>query len=616
MDPQAYAVLQNLLALRRAFLVDPDTAVSVVALATEPDQPKRSCGPATALSLCLPRLGLSLSADACLKGPDNSRLHLDRCRRKSLRDLVQRAWAFQVAANVCHRNGLRQIEPPLPEETGKLFRKLSPNEQLIIARHVAGSFGSAAAKHKWDEDIPEECPLCGSKQTKVHKILHCPALEEIRRPHAAFLTYVMENWPHWCHGPFAVCPPHTEVSRLIFHSRRLPPPLPLPPELELPGPRGFLRMFTDGSCAHPTLPLASRASFAVIVDTTTSDNEVPAWLHQWRSRGVIPPCFRVHCLGLVPGEQNIHRAELCGILQAVRVANAANCPAEVWTDSQVALNEWDRIQQGLPALWPDISCYFLDLRLATVRVKKIAAHRDLMSLWGMEQWCAAGNDVADTAAKSSLSQEYDLVQNQTDETAEWQRAQRDALWVFWRLLLALSKEEVRLLNLHRRETQESEVVAPAAPRTSDTGCALRQATALRAWKDQQLGPWSRLAAPCGPQRSPSGLLVATVVYLCHLGLGPAAGMGDARPRGTHEDWCHQFGVAGMFRRRDGSCPPPVTGTGWSADGSAEEIHGTALPTRPYTIPGLRCATDGAALRPLHLATAPSQVFLTTSSGTP
>ena len=56
-DPQVYAVLQQLLALRRCFQVCPESAVSVVALATESLPAQRSCGPATALALSLPRVG-------------------------------------------------------------------------------------------------------------------------------------------------------------------------------------------------------------------------------------------------------------------------------------------------------------------------------------------------------------------------------------------------------------------------------------------------------------------------------------------------------------------------------------------------------------------------------
>ena len=259
-DPQAYCVRQQLLALRRAFQVMPDIALSILALATEPTASNRSCGPATALRMSLPRLGLSLSVTGCLKGPDNSRLFLDRCRPKELHRMVHRAWAFHVVGHVRHRNGLGQLDPPMPEETGRLLRKLTLPEQRVIARHVVGGFSSAAAKSKWDDECGAECLMCGAKQTKRHKVLECPALQSVRAPVQAFLDYVVDNWPHWIHGPFAVCPPDTEVHRLVFHTRQLLPPLPLPAELGLPGPRGFLRMFTDGSCAHPTLPLASRAS--------------------------------------------------------------------------------------------------------------------------------------------------------------------------------------------------------------------------------------------------------------------------------------------------------------------------------------------------------------------
>ena len=68
-DPQQYIAEKQLLALRRATVVDPETALAIVQVASRASCPKRSYGPATALAVTLHRLDVSLCDEGCLKGP-------------------------------------------------------------------------------------------------------------------------------------------------------------------------------------------------------------------------------------------------------------------------------------------------------------------------------------------------------------------------------------------------------------------------------------------------------------------------------------------------------------------------------------------------------------------
>ena len=203
----------------------------------------------------------------------------------------------------------------------------------------------------------------------------------------------------------------------------------------------------------------------------------------------------MHAMGLLPGEQNIHRAEICAILQAARTACAADCAAEIWTGSQVALREWERIKQGARPMWPDLAVELSEVCPDNITVHKIKAHKDLKSLWGMEQWLAAGNDLADISAKAALEREFDIVKDGCASTAEWQLAQRDALWVFWRFLLRLSLEENRLLkSLQRAETKGDD-----QPHTDGTGSQQEQRhledCSLERWCQLATGPWTSFSLP-------------------------------------------------------------------------------------------------------------------------
>ena len=445
-DPQAYVAERQLLALRRAMEKDSETALPIVDFASGQVCPKRSYGPATALAITLQRLELSLSADGSLKGPDNTFVRLYCCRKQEVKVLVQRAWSRKVAGAVSHRNGLSNISPPLPDATGRLLSRLNQSEQAVIARHIAGGFTSAAGRAKWADDEEPECPLCGQVQTKHHKFLQCPALQHILAPVKEMVEFALEKWPHWIHGPFAVEPPDLEVNRLIFATRRLQAPAPVPSIEEVCASRPFLRMFTDGSCCHPALGLASRAGFAIVVDMSTADCEIPCIVQQWRCHRQLPQCFRVHHLGLVPGEQNIHRAEICAVLQACQLANLHGCEAEIWTDSQVALEEWNRLETSLPPMWPDLAHELGRVHNDRLRLCKVKAHAHLDTLCGLEQWVCMGNTVADAAAKSTLANDFDLVIQGSEATAEFLQLQKDALTVFWTYLCRLSLEENRILK--------------------------------------------------------------------------------------------------------------------------------------------------------------------------
>ncbi|CAE7631403.1 unnamed protein product, partial [Symbiodinium sp. CCMP2456] len=482
-DPQLYCLEQQLQVLRRVSQQDADLALSVLELAAL-DPPHRVChGPATALRISLDRLGLSLSSSGLLKGLDNTWVDVTACHRKELHSLLQRSWSRHVQEQVSHRNGLHNAPEVHTAETGRLLQSFSAKDQMILTRHITGAFSSAASKNQWEPEIPAECPLCGIKQTKAHKFLHCPKLQHVRAPCAELLEKVSEDWPHWIHAPYAAMPGGLEVNRLIFATRDLLLPQTTGIDQKAIGPRPFLRFFTDGSCRYPTFPDASFAGFAVLLDTSPSDDCIPALLAKWRSSGTPPREFRILHQGLVPGVQSINRAELCAIIQALRLAvqmQATEC--EIWSDSAFAIREVARTRNGLPSTWPDLGAILGRLPLHLARLRKVASHQNLAALSGMEQWVAAGNEAADVAAKAAVSRELSCVQ-ETAETAQCYLAeQRVQLQAFWRYLLQVSAEEMRLL----REQGSGSGAAIAV---------LTQTAAVDAWLALNSGPFQTWELP-------------------------------------------------------------------------------------------------------------------------
>ena len=319
-DPFMYCLERQLSAFRRTCLHDPELAFDILQVTTRTVGPARA-HLATALRVSLDRLGLTLQTDTCLKGLDNSRVRLDTCSMPELRDLLHRSWTLHVQGLVSHRNGLLQAPPIYSRPAVRLLGKFKGPEQAVIMRHVTGSFSSAAAKQQWAHDSDGLCPLlCGHRQTKFHKVVECPALEGVRAPWLPHLRLVLDRWPSWVHCPITSLPADLEVTQLIFHTRRLlQPQVEFSARPQLPH-RGFLRMYTDGSCRHSGVSLAHHAGFAVVLDTSADDTVACAQMQQWRETGQVPAAFAVIVQGLVPGPQTSNRAELCAVLQAIRAA--------------------------------------------------------------------------------------------------------------------------------------------------------------------------------------------------------------------------------------------------------------------------------------------------------
>ena len=460
--PQVYCLDQQLQLLRRTCATEPDVALSILELASK--QRAKSCqGPATALRMAADRLGLSLASTGIVKGRDNSWVDVTACNAREIRLLLQRTWGIHVQEQTSHRNGLGHAPPPSAPETSRLLCKLPPLEQAVLARHITGAFSSAAAKHSWDPEIPAECPLCGLRQTKEHKFLWCSALQHVRDKHKDIIALVRREHPSWVHAPYAAVPPDLEVNRLVFATRSL-----IYPDVDVPAQallhnRPFLRLFTDGSCRHPTYPEAAHAGYAVVLDTSLSDASVPSLLATWQRTGQPPNELRVVHQGLVPGVQSINRAEVCAVIQAIRIARRLGATAvEIWTDSAFALTEWDKAGRGVAGTWPDLSSLLQRLFSSEVRLVKIASHQDLNQLEGMGKWLAAGNAAADLAAKAAVLRDLTCVVELADAAQVFLEKQRRHLWSFWQYLLQLSLEENRLLQLSAGRRPDIEQSGPTS----------------------------------------------------------------------------------------------------------------------------------------------------------
>ena len=434
---------QQLRQLHRTLQTDADTGLRVLEMAAA-FTGRTAYGPASALALGLNRLGLSLKADGRLGSPTNHKLDLCTCNVQQIRVLLQATWGLRVADEVSHRPGLRGIPAPAPFLTDRLLRGLRPEQVPVIVKHVTGSFSSNVTKHKWDPGISPKCDLCQAPETKEHRFLHCPATEHVRRPWRPYVDEALSKYPHWLHGPFAVVPEDAAMAQLVFSTRSFPDCVS-PASLALLDSLPRLRFYTDGSCNHPQNVWARHSAWAVVVDLTSSDDDIALRLHCWRTTGQLPACFAVVCQGVVPGAQTINRAELCAIVAVAKlVQHSRHDNAQVWSDSLFAIREHEKTVQDQACTHPDLSNLLQQSMPRQLQLEKVKSHQDPTALQGMEIWHAAGNNFVDLAAKAALKQDYGFLHDMVAGIAAEARNQNDLLYLFYRFLLEISEEEWRL----------------------------------------------------------------------------------------------------------------------------------------------------------------------------
>ena len=466
-DPQAYCLTRQLHALRRVADQDPGLAATLVRVASERYHTRQAWGPATALAIAARRVGLSLAPDGFITGPDHVSLNILETTKHEVDHLVAITWAHHAMQLVSHRCGLHDCGPPWPAGTRRTLERLNESEVRVLCRHICGGFSTEAAKSKWDPEVDGSCQLCGSRDTREHRLLHCLATEHVRRPWRSLIDPIVLRRPHWVQAPFVSIPPNTEVPRLICRTRRLPPAAAVCPHWRQHGDP--LTLYTDGSCLHPQIPWASLAAYSVVQDCSVASEQQALAERLWRCSGQIPLPLQVVAQGCVPGSQTINRAELSAVIQACRHSVALGAPpTRIGTDSMFVVNEWARLRSGGNGTYPDLTRALLGAWRRHFSVFKVRAHVDLHAVRDMEWWEGAANHAADVAAKQAVNNDWEFLRTFVDGIADATLGQADEHLLFARFLVAMSGEENRLKQQASR----------AVPADTPPGAAAQQDSLL------------------------------------------------------------------------------------------------------------------------------------------
>ena len=473
-DPEVYLLTQSVLGLQRMLVCDRPAALWWLQQTSRQClQPGRAFGPASALAGMLFRNNWVLKEDGTASGPGNAFFSLHADTPKVIRAALLAGWLDMVPSRVAHRNGMAQAGVPAPDIADKILRRLPPGMQCHVAQTMAGGFMSNAARAKWDRLQDPRCQLCGQVDSKVHRLLECPAADSLRALYQPLLQAICEEAPHWLHCPYPTASQHEGFLRLFWRSRRLVPPSSMS-HIVATVPQ-HVHIFSDGSCRHPEIPAARHAAWAVVAYFGPENADVDAQVAYWKRQAVPPPQWHVVAQGVVPGLQDINRAEACGLVQTTMLA--AQLPAEritVWTDSENALRAVQSAPSvpSVPGRWTfckDILECADGFSHDGLCFRKIKAHQDLQATGhdALSMFTALGNSIADWAAKQALAADLGVAHDSCQEVADWRRQQADHFYHFVMYLDALTKLIVPLKRA--ATTSPLQAASDATPEVADCG---------------------------------------------------------------------------------------------------------------------------------------------------
>ena len=445
-DPEVYLLSSALCAVSRLLRMKPlegnmwlQCTVEHLKLACRP------VGPATSLALALSRNNWTLNCTGVAKGPGHATFNLYKSPPHKIRAAVRAAWSHDLPDRLQHRNGLRWCPVPAPDIMYRVLLRFPEKVRLFLAQAAVGALLSDAAKATWDPLQDPACQLCGQPDTKEHRLLHCPAAAEVRRPFLGLLEQVQQHRRHWLHCPYPAQPEDVPLLRLIWQSRALRGP-PCEVNLLQNFRNDCLRLFTDGSCSHPEVPTARHASWAVLLYTGPEPVEPELLLARWRGRALSSIFFHVVAQGVVPGEQTISRAEFIALSQASQVAQQRpDLAAHIWSDSATALRAASLVQQHGPSAVP---AFARDLLEATAdnhfprlhQLHKVKAHVCPSTVATDSVLPTLGNELADAAAKEARRADLELVVEACDRVSAENNREIELLQMFSQYQLELAKK--------------------------------------------------------------------------------------------------------------------------------------------------------------------------------
>eukprot|EP00435_Cladocopium_sp_Y103_P032373 s3008_g8.t1 len=195
----------------------------------------------------------------------------------------------------------------------RVFSNFNDSEQNLLKLNIVGGFQTGCQKSQWDEDTKPECELCSEPDDRVHRLLHCSHLKDVRENMKDACHVISDVRQEWAYMPIPRLHDQVVMLRAFLKTVR-EPEIIAPRNCDIP----VMRFFTDGGAKYPKSPDARIATWALIQDISVNERQVKDVADFLHLQPPQCPLFFVSAVGIVPGEQTVARAELFAVLVAVK----------------------------------------------------------------------------------------------------------------------------------------------------------------------------------------------------------------------------------------------------------------------------------------------------------
>ena len=265
------------------------------------------------------------------------------------------------------------------------------------------------------------------------------------------------------------------------------------------------RFYTDGSCTHPSISEARRASYAVIQDTNRDDAQRRQALDGPRDELNMPGGLVCADFGLVHGDQTIGRAEILAIWSGLRMVmrTGSDLPINIYTDSQYAITMCRLLQRfkhtGVTQLSISIENYDILQKMLqrwppnAITFLKVKSHRPESSAADSEDlWNILGNAAADHLAAHALTRELDTVRHLSEQIASHMKMEQARLGAVLHFTTHMSIARLRALEERDEEDfRRHQHLQDNPPEDARVLCPIPKATRSR----QHLQQWAPVCKP-------------------------------------------------------------------------------------------------------------------------
>eukprot|EP00438_Fugacium_kawagutii_P032090 Skav202511 [mRNA] locus=scaffold1359:161060:165608:- [translate_table: standard] len=352
--------------------------------------------------------------------------------------------------NHIERKGVGEVHLH-PRQSAKCFASLTATEQKLLLHNMLGAFQSEAIKAKWDSHSDATCPLCQEVDSRTHRVLYCPALLEVRQTFPEAIQIISDQRQDWVYFPLAQAYPHQHVLETLLN---LIPPTDVPEPVDIS--REVVSFFTDGGALHTTDSRARIAGFSVVQDIGTSEGAFQQTADYAFSSPPRFPSFKTLCAGIVPGRQNVPRAELYAFTLALQASERCAMASSIRfvTDAKYVCDIIKKIQSQDPSLnGPSIT----NADLVNVirehwnperhHIVKIKSHRSFSSAVDIEDlFLILGNHCADVAVSAALQAIPSILKEAAQACVDHHALEQSMLTKVMQYLLALNRKRTFLLK--------------------------------------------------------------------------------------------------------------------------------------------------------------------------